>query len=60
MRYWKRKRPNYEEVLDYINEKGVTGLEAYNAFCRMHRRPLTRTMKAVYRRLDKSQWGWDE
>lgn len=45
------KRPNYKEVLEYIEMKGITVEESYEAFCRMGRPPLVKTMKAVFRRV---------
>ena len=53
-------RPNYKEVLEYIEMKGITVEEAYDAFCRMGRPPLVKTMKAVFRRVAKSQWCCEE
>jgi hypothetical protein len=42
-----------EEVLEYMRVKEITYEEAYHAFTRMGRRPLTRTMRAVRKEVER-------
>ena len=50
-RYYKRAVKT--EVLEYMLEKNIGYEEAYHAFARMGRRPLTRTMKAVRKEVER-------
>jgi hypothetical protein len=47
------KRAMKEEVLEYMRVKEITYEEAYHAFTRMGRRPLTRTMRAVRKEVER-------
>lgn len=47
------KRAMKEEVLEYMRVKEITYEEAFHAFTRMGRRPLTRTMQAVRKEVER-------
>ena len=44
------------EMLEYMRDKNINYMEASDAFARMGRRPLTRTMKAVRKEVERRSY----
>lgn len=42
-----------EEMLEYMRDKNINYMEASDAFARMGRRPLLRTMQAVRKEVER-------